>query len=77
MDIATPTPAEAGRRVAASPHADEVIDELDESILWQQRRSKDVEGERRVLAVAEAADRDPWRPAREVRAPRPHGATSR
>ena len=41
-----------------------VIDELDESILWQ-RRSGDVEGERRFLAVAEAADRDPWR--REVR----------
>ena len=65
VDIATLGPAEAGRRVAASLHADEVVDELDESILWQ-RRSKDVEGERRFLAVAEAADRAPWR--REVRA---------
>lgn len=64
VDIATLGPAEAGRRVAASLHADEVVDELDESILWQ-RRSKDVEGERRFLAVAEAADRAPWR--REVR----------
>ena len=68
VDIATLGPAEAGRRVAASPHADEVVDELDESILWLswQRGSGDVEGERRFLAVAEAADRDPWR--REVRA---------
>ena len=65
VDIATLGPAEAGRRVAASLHADEVVDELDESILWQ-RRSRDVEGERRFLAVAEAADRAPWR--REVRA---------
>ena len=65
VDIATLGPAEAGRRVAASPHADEVVDELDESIFWQ-RGSRDVEGERRFLAVAEAADRDPWR--REVRA---------
>jgi tetratricopeptide (TPR) repeat protein len=68
VDIATLGPAEAGRRVAASPHADEVVDELDESILWLswQRGSGDVEWERRFLAVAEAADRDPWR--REVRA---------
>ena len=65
VDIATLGPAEAGRRVAASPHADDVVDELDESIL-RGDGSGDVEGERRFLAVAEAADRDPWR--REVRA---------
>ena len=64
VDIVTLDPAEAGRRIAASPHASAIVDELDESTLrgWA---FGEVEGERRFLAIAEAADRDPWR--REVR----------
>src|SRR5262249_62282203 len=41
-----------------------IVDELAESTL-RRWASREVEGERRFLAIAEAADRDPWR--REVR----------
>jgi serine/threonine-protein kinase len=60
IDIQTLDPALAGRRIAARPIALELLGMIDEWI-FNQQSSGDERGLARLLAVAAAADLDPWR----------------
>jgi tetratricopeptide (TPR) repeat protein/serine/threonine protein kinase len=62
IDVDALAPAEAGARVASSRIADELISAIDQ---WIFRRksiiSPDLPAVKRLIAVADAADSDPWR----------------
>jgi eukaryotic-like serine/threonine-protein kinase len=62
VDVDALDPAEAGARLAASPVAAELGNALDQ---WAFRRRmprvRDEAGARRLVAIAKAADPDPWR----------------
>ena len=62
VDVEALSPREAGARLAASSNAAELAGALDQWLFIRRRQDpRDIPGERHLLAVAKAADPDPWR----------------
>jgi eukaryotic-like serine/threonine-protein kinase len=62
LDVDRHPPADAGARIAASPIAAEMVDALDQwAFVRRVANPRDASKARRLSAVAQAADPDPWR----------------
>ena len=62
VDLDATDPAQAGARLAARPVAVELANALDQWVFLRRMRARgEAAGVRRLVAVAKAADPDPWR----------------
>ncbi len=62
VDVDALDPADAGARLSASPVAAQLANALDQwAFIRRMRRQRDAAGSQRLVAIAKAADPDPWR----------------